>query len=106
MPGYTYVTNGENVGVEDQGPGYYQPEDPEHSDAYLDAIRSDCFSAQVQTSLQRSRSAVCSRLLTGGYEQGEPARDHSNCAALLKHSHTYPNADPFRFSGVFPVPAA
>ena len=24
VPGYTYTTNGEDVGVEDKGPGYYQ----------------------------------------------------------------------------------
>lgn len=35
--------------------------------------------------------------------------DHSNCAALIRRSHTYPNADMFRFSGAFgwnpPFPA-
>jgi hypothetical protein len=24
VPGYTYTTNGEDLGVEDKGPGYYQ----------------------------------------------------------------------------------
>jgi len=78
VPGYTYTTNGEDVGVEDKGPGYYQPEDPEHWDEYQKLLRFDCFAAA-----------------------GQPWRDHANCAALVKRTHTYPNADMFRFSGAF-----
>mmetsp|Transcript_58005 Transcript_58005/g.138376 ORF Transcript_58005/g.138376 Transcript_58005/m.138376 type:complete len:416 (+) Transcript_58005:66-1313(+) len=78
VPGYTYVTNGEDLGVEDKGPGYYQPEDPEHWQTYLDLVHSDCFSAK------------------GNFEH-----DHSNCASLVKRSHHYKNADPGRFSGAF-----
>ena len=32
---------------------------------------------------------------------GQPWRDHANCAALVKRSHVYPNADMFRFSAAF-----
>ena len=78
VPGYTYTTNGEDVGVDDEGPGYYQPQDPEHWSSYQKLLRFDCFTAA-----------------------GQPWRDHSNCAALVKRSHTYPNADMFRFSGAF-----
>jgi hypothetical protein len=63
-----------------------QPEDPEHWSSYQKLLRFDCFAAA-----------------------GQPWRDHANCAALIKRSHTYPNADMFRFSGAFgwnpPFPA-
>jgi len=78
VPGYTYTMNGEDVGVEDKGPGYYQPEDPEHWTEYQKLLRFDCFQAE-----------------------GQPWRDHANCAALVKRSHTYPNADMFKLSGAY-----
>ena len=55
-----------------------QPEDPEHWSDYQKLLRFDCFAAA-----------------------GQPWRDHANCAALVKRSHVYPNADMFRFSGAF-----
>lgn len=78
VPGYTFVLNGGDLDVEDQGPGYYQPQDPEHWPSYLQMIHTDCFAAKSQ-----------------------PWRDHANCAALVHRSHHYPNADPGRFSGAF-----
>jgi hypothetical protein len=85
IPGYTYTTNGEQLGVEDQGEGYYQLKDPEHQQAYLKMLQTDCFGSSAKW------------------------RDHSNCAALIHRSHLYQNADPFRFSGAFgwnpPFPA-
>jgi len=58
------------------GFGGQQPEDPEHWTEYQKLLRFDCFSAA-----------------------GQPWRNHANCAALVKRSHTYPNADMFRLSG-------
>eukprot|EP00282_Hemiselmis_andersenii_P033729 CAMPEP_0169463186 /NCGR_PEP_ID=MMETSP1042-20121227/19965_1 /TAXON_ID=464988 /ORGANISM="Hemiselmis andersenii, Strain CCMP1180" /LENGTH=323 /DNA_ID=CAMNT_0009575885 /DNA_START=6 /DNA_END=977 /DNA_ORIENTATION=- len=85
VPGYTYTTDGETLGVEDQGEGYYQPKDPEHQKDYLRMLRLDCFGSKLKW------------------------RDHANCAALIHRSHHYDNADMFRFSGAFgwnpPFPA-
>ncbi|EKX44036.1 hypothetical protein GUITHDRAFT_153141 [Guillardia theta CCMP2712] len=78
VPGYTYATNGNDLEVEDEGEGYYQPEDPEHLEEYKQLLKYDCFA-----------------------KPGKPWLDHANCAALVKRSHLYPNADMFRFSGAF-----
>jgi len=78
VPGYTYATNGNDLEVEDEGEGYYQPKDPEHLEEYKKLLKYDCFAAP-----------------------GKPWLDHANCAALVKRTHLYPNADMFRFSGAF-----
>lgn len=77
IPGYTFTTNGELLGVADQGEGYYRLKDPEHQQAYLKMLQFDCFGSNAKW------------------------RDHSNCAAIIHRSHLYENADPFRFSGAF-----